>query len=521
MNRYMLKSEPVLIDEELLQEAVLQRLRQNQARRIATAEGINFREILKLHLDYRNILVISHLWEFTSLAHLDLNNNLIEKIEGLDCLVNLMHLNLSFNSIEKIDGLESLLKLEVLNLTNNKISVIENMDTLEKLTHFCIANNHLGQLDNVLYLRKFKKLFTLNFYGNPLSKDDDYKVFIAAYFPELRYLDYRLLDEKTKNEASIKYHYVLEKMRHEELRLQQADEAEQSQRAEVKLHTDAFVEFLNGSYLFKSMFKDDPEAETLRCGPGVAPLFQTFEHQIVELCVHLFETGLAEHKRREMEVNSFVSSQTKVVEDYQQIASQILAKFEQQHKERIVELQQMSDPDLLSIKIKHCNDEINQLCKSLMALDFELVRQLEDIIKMFDTNISGMVGNFIETVQGIFAQCRDVEDNYHEKVREIAVATLENVAKDDLEEDMPDDVKMLFTDRDTVMDALATGHENHLLKINDRETRLVTRVNDWKMALIKGIEDKELKQSRMRISDIHRYADFLREQLELLQWHHE
>ncbi|XP_041812394.1 dynein regulatory complex subunit 3 [Chelmon rostratus] len=517
MNKYLVKSPPVLIDEEILQEAVLQHLSQDQARRIAKEEGIVFSEILKLHLDYRNILLIDHLWEFTSLAFLDLNNNLIQKIEGLDRLVNLTCLNLSFNSIEKIEGLESLRQLEVLNLTNNKISVIENMDALEKLSHFCIANNCLGQLDNVLYLRKFKKLFTLNFYGNPVSKDDNYKFFIAAYFPELRYLDYRLLDEKTKNKASMKYHDVLEKMRHEELQLQQAHEAEQSQEAEVKLHTDAFVEFLNGSYLFKSMLKDDPEAETLHCVPGVAPVLETFEHQIVELFMQLFKTGLSEHKQREKEVNSFISGQTKLVADSQQIASHILAKFEQQHKERIVELQQLSDPDLLRTKINHCNDEINQLCNNLMALDFELVSHLKDIIKMFDTNISSMVGNFSETVQGIFAQCRDLEDNYHEKVREIALATLENVAKDDLEEDMPDDVKMLFTDRDTVMDALAAGHDNHLLKINDRETQLVTRVNAWKVALIKGIEDKELKHSRTRISDIHRYADYLREQLEVLQ----
>ncbi|GLD66112.1 glucose-induced degradation protein 4 homolog, partial [Lates japonicus] len=67
----------------------------------------------------------------------------------------------------------------------------------------------------------------------------------------------------------------------------------------------------------------------------------------------------------------------------------------------------------------------------------------------------------------------------------------------------------LFTDKDTVMDVLATSHDNHLLKINDRETQLVTRVNAWKVALIKGIQDKELKRSRMRIADIHRYVDHL------------
>lgn len=39
---------------------------------------------------------------------------------------------------------------------------------------------------------------------------------------------------------------------------------------------DAFVEYLNGSYLFKSMLKDDQGAEMIHCIPGVAPLLQTY-----------------------------------------------------------------------------------------------------------------------------------------------------------------------------------------------------------------------------------------------------
>lgn len=46
----------------------------------------------------------------------------------------------------------------------------------------------------------------------------------------------------------------------------------------------------------------------------------------------------------------------------------------------------------------------------------------------------------------------------------------------------------LFTDRNAVMDAVAISHDNHLLVINDRETQLITRVDAWKVALIKGVE---------------------------------
>lgn len=48
-----------------------------------------------------------------------------------------------------------------------------------------------------------------------------------------------------KNEASIKYNYVLEGMRREELQKQQDANAEQSKKAELQLHT-VIIQFLSG-----------------------------------------------------------------------------------------------------------------------------------------------------------------------------------------------------------------------------------------------------------------------------------
>ncbi|KAL3987168.1 hypothetical protein ACER0C_014283 [Sarotherodon galilaeus] len=519
-------SEPTSMDKEILQQAVQELFNPDHVLRFPDASQIHFNEVQKLSLEYKNILKIDHLWDFSSLSKLELNNNTIEKIQGLDHLINLTWLNLSFNKIEKIEGLECVQKLEVLNLSNNKISVIENMDTLENLTHFFISNNLIGQLDNVLYLRKFKNLAAVNLFGNPFLNEGDYRFFIAAYFPKLMFLDSRILDQKTRKEASIKYHYVLEKMRLEELELHQADEARQRHEAELKLHQDAFVEFLNGSSLFRNMFKDDPKAQTLHCVPGVDSLIQTyllssctgqtnhsfwfldlaltFEHQMRELCTQLFEMGLAEHKRRETEVKSFFSCQEKAVTDCQEKASQMLAKFNHEHKERTEEFQQLSDPEVRKVKIDHCNDEINRLCKNLMTLEFQLVSEMEEKIKTFDSSVSDMVRHF------------NLEDDYYQKMQKVAAEILQTVASDTRKEDLPDDVIMLFENRDAVMDALATAHDNHLLKINDRETQLTTGIRAWKEALIKGIQDEELKRNRTNISDIHRYVDNLREQLEEL-----
>ncbi len=56
---------------------------------------------------------------------------------------------------------------------------------------------HIECISKVLYLRKFKNLFTLNLFGNPVSEADDYKLFMTAYFPKLMYLDNRLLNQQT------------------------------------------------------------------------------------------------------------------------------------------------------------------------------------------------------------------------------------------------------------------------------------------------------------------------------------
>ncbi|KAM9745630.1 LOW QUALITY PROTEIN: dynein regulatory complex subunit 3 [Menidia menidia] len=534
-------SVPIAINEGLLQETVMKKIGDIVCL-ISTTERIYFHEILDLNLAYKNIFKIDLLQDFKSLVRLDLNNNVITEIRGLDSLTNLQWLNLSFNRVEKIEGLESLRKLEMLNLSSNKITRIENMDTLENLRHLLIANNLLSQLDNVLYLRRFKKLFKLYMTGNPVTEEEDYVLFIAAYFPSVMFLDRILINKKIRQDAFTKYKYILEKMKNEELQKQAV--ANQSCENEQDLHKDAFVEFLNGSYLFNSMCKDDPEAERLCRVPGVAPLMQTypliyyflihvnaqgdslnsltlwtFESQIVELCTNLFDIGLAQHKQRETELNSFFSGQNEIQTYYRNEASQVLATFEEHHKESIMELPQLSDPVAFEEKLSHHEDEITQLYNSLLTLEFEMDGKLEDNIRKLDSCISDMVGNFSETAQGIFAQCRDLEDSYYQKMQEIASALLDRVAKENLEEDIPDDVVSLFTDKDSVVEALATSHDNHLLTINDRDNQLVIRVNHWEVSLIKEIREKVIQQSHTRISDVNRYVDHLRNQLSKLQQH--
>ncbi|XP_072549690.1 dynein regulatory complex subunit 3 isoform X1 [Salminus brasiliensis] len=410
---------PCVIDEEMLQKAVEEQGPQGQAGRIAKEEGIQYDEVIQLRLDYRNILKIDHLWEFTSLTKLQLHNNIIEKIQGIEKLTNLVWLDLSFNNIEVIEGLDTLVKLQDLSLFNNRISTIENMDTLENLEILSLGKNAISQLDNVIYLRRFKNLRTLNLAGNPVCQEENYKIFVAAYLSDLVYLDFRLLDEQTRERALTQ----IEVMTNNEVQEKRAMEAQKITEQELQLH-------------------------------------------------------------------------------------KVMAG-----------MQKATDTKLLETQISNYGDEISQMCDTLMTLELQLVDQLEDIIKDFERNISDMVGGFTEYVQGIFAQCRDLENHHHEKLLEIAVATLERVAKNELEEDLPDDVRLLFVDKDTVVNAVSASHDTHLLKIDNREDELITRINSWMTALIKSVQDEEIERNRKRISEIHNYIDHVRDQLEDILLH--
>ncbi len=106
---------------------------------------------LKLyHLLCADILRIENLWQFTNLRKLQLDNNIIEEVCGLENLTQLEWLDLSFNNIEVISGLDKLNKLKDLSLANNHIQTIENLDSLcDCLQVLSLANNLIDGLKNV------------------------------------------------------------------------------------------------------------------------------------------------------------------------------------------------------------------------------------------------------------------------------------------------------------------------------------------------------------------------------------
>lgn len=156
-------------------------------------------------LSYKNIIEIDNLKGLERLQKLQLDNNIICKIQKLDHLVNLSWLDLSFNLIEEIQGLENLTKLTDLSLYSNKIKKLSGLENLCNLNVLSIGKNLLTKYADddegcINYLRTLKnKLEVLKMAENLFTKtgqtEGDYKLYAIEALKKLKYIDYELITE--------------------------------------------------------------------------------------------------------------------------------------------------------------------------------------------------------------------------------------------------------------------------------------------------------------------------------------
>lgn len=515
---YDVSIEPSVIDEDMLRRAVEEQGPKGEAGKIAREEGVDFADVVALRLDFKNVLKIDNLWMFQGLVKIQMDNNIIEKIEGLECLVSLEWLDLSFNNIEIVEGLDKLTKLKDLTLFSNRIRYIESMDALEGLHVLSLGNNQLTDLENSVYLRKFRNLRTLNLEGNPFCQREEYRNFVVAHLPYLEFLDYRLIDEKMKAEADDAYHDIVQEIIDEEEAIEKAAEEKHVKEEEFNLHKSGYVENLNGSYMYESLFFEDAEGEKLSLQPGVPPLLIELKAKFTEICINIYNFGLAELDRRNKEIAAFTTCIEDAKKDNKETAMKFIAQFHDHQLKVFSEMTASSDPKAIEDLVTEYNRDVSDLWDKLMSLELQLVDQLDETIKEFERNLQEIVAAFIENVQGLIAQLRDLENQHHERLMEISLLTLEKVIKNEYTDEISEDVRELFVDKDAVMNAVSASHDLHLLRIDNREDEIVTKITQWMKTMMDRIhQQEEVVRNRMRVSEINNLIDHLREDVENLE----
>ncbi|NXM71429.1 DRC3 protein, partial [Serilophus lunatus] len=500
MSQFYKNVEPNVIDDEMVQNVIEEKCPDDLGNLIK-GENIDFKDVTELQLSFKSILQIDNLWYLENLTKLQLDNNFIEKIEALESLVHLVWLDLSFNNIEVIEGLDTLVKLQDLSLYSNRISKIENMDTLQDLQIFSIGKNNLASLENVVYLRRFKNLQTLNLSGNPFCDGEQYMLFVVAHLPKLVYLDFKLVRDTTVRFL----HSLLGEIRQQHLtepllgwlasNILVLGAGSLQKSGSQNTHT--FVEHLNGSSLFDSLYAEDTEAAKLASLPGVEDLLQAYpSNEFVSVCRNLHKYGLKEYEKRETEVSDFYKRLHEVLIAGQEENRKVVLDFENRNNEKLDEIRRARSDDIAESKRAECKEDILQLWDVLMTLETLVCNELEQLLKDFKRSIDVIASTLIENIKEIYpfhmvwspfsltifctmAQCRDLENHHHEKVMEIALTTMEKRLMGELEENLPDDVQMLLLDKDTLVNTINTSHGVRLQKIDKRESDMLCNTYHW------------------------------------------
>jgi len=94
-----------------------------------------------------------------TLTDLDLYDNLIAHIRGLEDLTHLTNLDLSFNKLKHIKKISHLVNLTDLYFVQNKISTIEGLEGLTKLRNLELAANRIREIRNLEGLTSLEELW--------------------------------------------------------------------------------------------------------------------------------------------------------------------------------------------------------------------------------------------------------------------------------------------------------------------------------------------------------------------------
>jgi hypothetical protein len=135
-------------------------------------------------------------------TEIHLSDKELQEVINFDKFPNLECLWLNNNKLEKLEGLETNFRLRELYLHKNKLKTIEgSIPNLLHLRTLTLAQNEIRDLDkNLEILQKFKQLVQLDLSGNPVAEEPNYRIRVIQSIPSVQVLDRHVvtLEERAK-----------------------------------------------------------------------------------------------------------------------------------------------------------------------------------------------------------------------------------------------------------------------------------------------------------------------------------
>ncbi|KAJ0399193.1 hypothetical protein ATCC90586_000035 [Pythium insidiosum] len=508
------RAEVAVISDELIKKAVLADADPLNVDAIQEADGsVDFARLRTLSLSFQNVFRIANLETLRGLVRLQLDNNVIQEIEGIGHLVHLEWLDLSFNNLTSIKGLESLARLTDLSLYNNNIAKLEHLDALKRLQVLSIGNNAIATTDGLLYLKTLESLRVLNLSGNPVCSDPEYRPFLLAHLERLQYLDYALVDSNEVLQAREQYQDELEELKEVKAIENAAAAREAEQQRYLGVLRDANVLVLET--LLADMFREDTEMTKIEALPGLRNLVDDYMEKAKTATEDVKAVVLDKHGHLTRELELFQQKYDKVQREAQQASIQAIELYRRHAKQLLKQASALSDKqagaslDVESVAtglqgLQEAEAASEKLHSELMNVESDLVETAQELIAAMEAAVEAIGGEARDLATEHFRTVEVLENNFFESVSQLAVSLLERMASEDGEDDdfLSDECRAILNDRDALNNAINGSHDIHIGKLLAQEDVMreqsVARIAE----LVKTSRDREWARNRGRVAEI-------------------
>ena len=454
------------------------------------------------------------------LQKLQLDNNIICRIQGLDHLVNLEWLDLSFNLIEKIEGVEKLTKLTDLSLFSNNISQISGLETLSKLNVLSLGSNKI--LDHVeairyLYNLRLPNLQVLKMADNPFfkTKEIEYRNYSIAFLKKLKYLDYELIDEELRNTASEKHREEFQEQ--EAQKNQEGAVTEEQERQADPALKDAKIENTVG--MIARILREDADSKMLSSLPKFQEILAPYD-TVIEDATQKFQHEMKSLNKEKL--NTIVYCEQVLRTSEKQAEYESIGKLDtftklRKHKFRML-AQQNGNYNFAAFK-KELLTEIDKLEDDLMSTELKL----QEILGLSTQDFTDRVKKTIEIMKAkILVFIKEVQSQMEQfsiAVKAYALQELERF--ENLDDDanageldnISNDLITLMSDPEALNQHLEASKENIDSRIGDQETIIQRELlRDWRNTETRITEDQH-HRNRTIVKEIISTCEKLRKEI--------
>ncbi|KAJ1503426.1 Dynein regulatory complex subunit 3 [Coelomomyces lativittatus] len=375
------------------------------------------------------------------------------------------------------------------------------MDALINLNVLSIGNNCINEIQQISYLSRFESLRLLNASGNPICREPEYKNFVLSRLKNIKYLDYRLIDQAAINTAREIYIDDIIAIEEEQKIISKQIEEKEKQLKEQEKYTSAYLPGID--QFFDQLFSLDGDYQKLLLFAKdiLIELQKQFQEKIHPVLMECMNEVFKQQALRQEEWEQYQSCVHQSIEQNDKEGQRQLKVFQKQKKQQLKLISTSRTQSAIEENVKIMKSMIRDFSDSLMSMELILVEQFEDLNKEFERNYTDLCNSIKEQVTSWFVKCRELETENHEKINDAVLAAFDKQSKSDME-DLDDMLRDLLRDKDGVVNHITGSHEFRISKIDAQEEIFITGISEELEKTISKVQLEELKRDRSRIKEI-------------------